>query len=98
MNVQEILPQSVVAAIAVEFGFEPDERDVVEEAEHARTQHGRECQGYNGDERLYWHVDPYTRKVDAERLLRGNLQEQARVRGCESREAARFERDAYGYD
>ena len=98
MNVQEILPQADVARIAIDLGFEPDERDVLETAEHARSCHGNVCEGYNGDGRLYWHVDPYTRRVDATLLFTGHLQEEARVRGCETREAARFERDAYGYD
>ncbi len=93
-----ILPASRVAEIAAFYGLDPDSRLVAENAEGARAAHGREVPGYNGDGRLYWNVDPRTRRVDAELQLHGWLKEEARCMGADCAEVDRFHRDAYGED
>lgn len=93
-----ILPASKVAEIAAFYDLEPDSRLVIENAEGARAAHGREVPGYNGDERLYWNVDPRTRRIDAELQLHGWLKEEARCMEAECADIERFHRDAYGDD
>ena len=95
-RVAAILPASKVAEIAAFYGLEPDSRLVTENADGARAAHGREVPGYNGDERLYWNVDPRTRRVDAELQLHGWLKEEARCMDAECGDIGRFHRDAYG--
>jgi hypothetical protein len=67
-----------------------DKRDVLD----AIAQHGKP---YTGNVR-HWAIDPATGCYSASRVLIGWIEEEHRVSVCDARAAARFERDAYGYD
>lgn len=91
------LTAEAVAVIAERYGFEPDERAVIANAQQADQYHGTPCPGFDGNLKRFWGCDAKGR-YDAERLLDGYLSETAREAEADGLAHAQFCRDAYGSD
>ncbi len=89
VTASDILPAFKVAAIAARYGFDPAERVVIENAEQARSYHGKPCgrseNGRNG-------------AFVAEMLLDSYLAQESYTGRCDAAAAADFEDAAYGSD
>jgi hypothetical protein len=97
MSMETILPEAKLAEIAAEFGLSPDSKMVRENAAQAVAYHGTKCEQFDGNMERFWGCN-YLGNWDAERLLRGYLQEETRVNEADARSYDDFHRNAYGED
>jgi len=85
-----MLNQAQINELAAKYGFEPNSKLVIENAQQANEYHGQKCHNFDGDLKRFWTCDR-TGHYNAYNMLDGYLSEESRFIDCDTKANRAFE-------